>query len=103
MKKKEIEKNFGTKIASIVEELTKPKNKDKKEWLKTFKNHSKEAKIIKIANRIDNLKDIPTTNWSKEKIIDYAEEGKTILEQCKNSHLELEKKLEKTIRMVLNT
>ncbi|MHA1293658.1 MAG: HD domain-containing protein, partial [Promethearchaeota archaeon] len=60
----DIKEQFGSKIANIVIELSKPKEKDKEEWLKNFKNLSNEARIIKLADRIDNLMDMemwPTT------------------------------------------
>ena len=66
---KEIEKQFGKKISLIVAELTKPKGAkgpEKEKWLETFIEKSNEAKIIKMADRIDNLMEKGDV-WTEEK------------------------------------
>ncbi len=97
----EIRKYFGDKVASIVKELTKPKNGKKEEWLKSLDTTSKEAKIIKMADRIDNLMDMNIDIWSVEKQKSYAEQGKIILEKCGNAHSELALNLKKVIDDIL--
>ena len=52
----EISQKFGDNVANIVSELSKPNSRNKDEWIESFKNKSKEAQIIKMADRIDNLK-----------------------------------------------
>ena len=94
---KEISNLFGTKIASTVNELTLPKKRDKAEWLKMFKNASKEAKIIKMADRIDNLLDMNIEFWPIEKQKDYANQGKIILENCGHAHVKLANELKDLI------
>ncbi|MFX1379988.1 MAG: HD domain-containing protein [Promethearchaeota archaeon] len=101
---KEIEKNFGKKIVSIVNELTKPKDvkgRKKDEWLENFINSSKEAKIIKIADRIDNLLEM-VDDWTVKKQVDYADQAKIILKSCGNADKELSNKLEETINNILD-
>jgi (p)ppGpp synthase/HD superfamily hydrolase len=92
---KEIENEFNAKIALTVKELTKPEQGNKDEWLKSLGTASKEAKIIKLADRIDNLMD--TKNWASQKIIDYAKQGRNILETCGDAHPELKRKLNEVI------
>ena len=91
----EIENEFNAKIALIVKELTKPKQGNKEEWLKNFGPKSKEAKIIKLADRIDNLMD--NDNRTREEITSYAEQGRIILEMCGDAHPELKRKLKEVI------
>jgi guanosine-3',5'-bis(diphosphate) 3'-pyrophosphohydrolase len=99
----EIKSQFSEKIASIVKELTKPKNGNKEKWLKSFDTVSKEAKIIKMADRIDNLMDMNIDIWSIEKVKSYAEQGKIVLDKCGNAHSELAIKLKNVIENVFNT
>lgn len=98
----EIQNKFGRKVLSIVNELSIPKNESKETYLKNLKNASEEAKIIKLADRIDNLIDIPATSWSKEKQRSYAEQAKIILKTCGSVHEELALRLNLEIEKVLN-
>jgi len=98
----EIENKFGKKVASIVSELTISNNEEKEKYLKNLENASKEAKIIKLADRIDNLMDIPTSHWSKEKQKSYAEQAKLILKSCGDVHSELALKLKQEIETILS-
>lgn len=98
----QIANQFGNKVASIVKELTKPEQVDKNEWLKSFGSMSKEAKIIKIIDRIDNLMDMSIDYWSIEKQKSYAKQGKIILEKCGKAHSELSLLLKNTIENILS-
>jgi len=95
----DIESQFGHKIATIVEELSIPEKNNKIEWLESFNDASKEAKIIKMADRIDNIMDM--NMWPKEKQKSYAEQAKIILRNCGEVHNELADLLEKVIENVL--
>ncbi len=83
----EIERLFGSKVAVIVNELTQPEEIEKEEWLENFKYFSREARIIKIADRIDNLLDMDV--WDKEKQISYLKQSKIILKSCGDANKEL--------------
>ena len=80
----EIEKKFGKDIADGVLALTKndnlPKDIKMKDSLNRIKRQSKEVAIVKLADRIFNLKDVPI-NWDEDKINDYREEAKLILNE----------------------
>lgn len=100
----EIKDEFGENVASIVLELTKPegaKGNKKKEWLENFTKSSKEAKIVKMADRIDNLMDIGDF-WTTKQQKDYAEQGKIILKTCGSAHKGLAQELYNVIEKVLN-
>lgn len=95
IKLNEIENNYGKKVGQIVVELSKPegtKGRKKDEWLEGFVKSSKEAKIIKLADRIDNLMDMKGV-WSNEKQRSYAEQARIILRVCGDANEQLAKKL----------
>ena len=98
----EIKIKFGKKVASIVDELTIPKSKNKEVFLKSLKHASKEAKLIKLADRIDNLMDLSIDSWSEKKKRSYAEQARIILKSCGDAHSELASILKKEIEKTLN-
>ena len=95
----EIKNEFNESIALLVNELSKPKDLNKEKWLETFINASEAAKIIKMADRIDNLMDMK--QWPLEKQKSYAEQGKIILEKCGNANYKLASILQKQIELYL--
>ncbi len=100
----EIDKKFGEKIVSIVNELTMPedaKDRKKDKWLENFMNSSKEAKIIKLADRIDNLLEM-VDDWTVEKQIAYANQAKIVLKSCGDANKELADKLDEIIKDLLD-
>ncbi len=100
IKSAEIKEKFGEKVALIVEELSKPEDKDKEDWLKNFGRASKEAKVIKMADRIDNLMEMET--WSLERKKTYAKQGKIILNKCGDSNEQLAQILKEKISDILD-
>lgn len=100
---KEIEDKFGKKIGKIVVELTIPKGilgREKDKWLEEFVIKSKEAKIIKLADRIDNLMDMKDI-WKAKKQISYTDQAKIILKSCEDANKQLSKKLGELIDGIL--
>ena len=85
----ELLKRFGEQVAFIVDELSRPNNANKDDWINTFESKSMEAKIIKMADRIDNLKDMSSSKWTRETQINYAQQGDLILKHCGNANLKL--------------
>lgn len=70
----EVEATFGTEIAKIVGEVTDDKNlsKEERKRLQVVKSSSKSkgAKLVKLADKICNLRDIasnPPADWSVER------------------------------------
>ena len=80
----EIKGNFGEDIANGVFALTKNENlpyeERMKDSLKRIKEESIEVAIVKLADRLFNLKDVPL-QWDEEKIYLYREEAKLILKE----------------------
>ncbi|MFW9942239.1 MAG: HD domain-containing protein [Candidatus Thorarchaeota archaeon] len=98
----ELKAEFGTEVASIVKELSKPKELSKDDWLRAFGTASKEAKLIKMADRIDNLLDMEVPAWTVEKQKSYAKQGLIILETCGKTNSRLAKELKDLIDRILN-
>lgn len=98
----ELRAKFGDDVALIVKELSKPDNMSKTDWLSSFITASKRAKIIKMADRIDNLMDMADTKWNNEKQKLYAEQGLIILDTCGGANSRLAHKLEEVIEQILN-
>jgi (p)ppGpp synthase/HD superfamily hydrolase len=99
----DIESQFGKRIGEIVSELTKPKGakgRKKDKWLENFVTKSKEAKIIKLADRIDNLMDIGDF-WDEDKQKSYADQAKIILKSCSDANNQLASKLHELIHAIL--
>lgn len=99
----DLKKIYGDHVASIVMELTKPKDYDKEDWLGSFNLASKEAKIIKMADRIDNLLDMNFTDWTNERQKRYAKQGLIIFEKCGEANEKLAIKLKKVIDQILKS
>lgn len=80
----DIDIKFGKDIADAVQALTKndklPNGEQMKDSLQRIQKQGREVAIVKLADRIFNLKDIPMS-WNKEKVDVYREEAKMILEQ----------------------
>lgn len=81
---KEIKAMFGVLIADLVEELTsdeeKIKTQGKANYLKEkMSNMTKEALLIKLADRLDNVSDL--TEMPKDFQIKYTKETKEILNE----------------------
>jgi guanosine-3',5'-bis(diphosphate) 3'-pyrophosphohydrolase len=89
----EIENKFGKEVASIVSEVTIPSKADKEKHLKNLKKASGAAKIIKLADRLDNLIDLPLEKWSKDQKKAYAKQAKIIVESCGDANSDLASRL----------
>lgn len=98
----ELQTKFGKEVTLIVQELSKPDNVSKEDWLRAFGTTSKKAKLIKMADRIDNLMDMKGTEWDNEKRTQYAEQGIIILETCGKASSKLAHRLKESIEQTLN-
>ncbi|MEO0525652.1 MAG: HD domain-containing protein [Bacteroidota bacterium] len=98
---KEIETEFGEKIAQAVQALTKNENLGSKEEkmmdsLHRINKLQKEVGLVKIADRITNLQ-TPPQYWSKGKVINYCEEAKLIAKYLHDKNEYLNDRLAKKI------
>ncbi len=83
----EVEKLFGEQVAKNVLALTKNdsiKGKEEKmiDSLHRIEQCSKEAKLVKIADRITNLQEPPNI-WDKDKIQQYHQQAKLIYDKLR--------------------
>ena len=91
-----IENKFGKSIADGVSALTKNDSLDKSikmmDSIERIKTNRKEVAIVKLADRVYNLRCAPK-GWSKEKQIAYVEEGKVIYDELGFANKYLSNKL----------
>ncbi len=96
----EIYTQFGIDVAEAVEALSKDENLPKKEQMADSINkilsQPYEIQMIKLADRITNLQE-PPSSWDSQKILNYHKEAKFILSCLKNSNAYLSKRLEEKI------
>ena len=85
----------ANQVVDLVQEVTRPRGMTKANYLKRILEHgSRNAKILKVADRISNLTDLHRDQYSKKKISDYLDQTeKYILPMakgvCKNMAVEL--------------
>lgn len=94
----ELEMLFGEKVAGIVSEVTDDKTLDKAERKRLQIEHvasaSIEAKCVKIADKICNLRDIlssPPANWSENRKVEYFDWAKRVVDGARGCSPMLEK------------
>jgi len=83
----ELEANFGAEVAAIVSEVTDDKSLPKAERKRLQVEHarsiSRRAKLLKLADKICNLRDIsrsPPTDWPEERRREYFEWANKVAE-----------------------
>lgn len=92
----ELEQLFGTRVASIVAEVTDdkalPKAERKRLQILTASKKSIEAKQVKLADKICNLRDLRDNppNWNKERISDYFRFAEDVSRGLAGCHAGLE-------------
>lgn len=96
----EIEDAFGEKVKNIVNEVTDdkslPKAKRKELQIVNGKNSSYEAKLVKLADKLYNLRDLERGNpsgWSTSRVREYFIWSKCVIDELKGTNVILEEKL----------
>jgi guanosine-3',5'-bis(diphosphate) 3'-pyrophosphohydrolase len=97
----ELREVFGEKIASIVLEVTDDKNLIKAERKRLQIEHaahiSREAKLVKLADKICNVRDVadhPPAKWDLTRRREYFEWAKAVVDQMRGIHPALEKQFD---------
>ena len=97
----ELRKAFGPRIAKIVAEVTDDKNLSKSERKRAQLDHaaevSPEAKQLKIADKLCNLRDIlasPPSNWPGFRKQQYFEWAKQVVDQVRDANPSLAAKFD---------
>jgi guanosine-3',5'-bis(diphosphate) 3'-pyrophosphohydrolase len=93
----ELIEQFGEEIANVVLEVTDDKSLDKatrkKLQIEHAKHASDRAKLVKLADKICNLRDIasaPPADWSAERKAEYFDWAKTVIDGVRGVHPVLE-------------
>ena len=101
----ELQEHFGEKITSIVLEVTDDKSLEKSVRKQKQVEHaasiSREAKLVKIADKIANITDIinmPPADWSTDRKKDYFDWAKAVVDNLRGVHQGLEKDFDDLIK-----
>lgn len=93
----ELQAHFGPKVASVVMEVTDDKSLDKATRKQNQVDHaphiSSEAKLVKLADKICNLRDIlasPPAGWSPQRKQDYFDWASKVVTGVRGVHPRLE-------------
>ncbi len=94
----EIRKRFGAKVARIVLEVTDdkalPKAQRKHLQIEHAPHISREAKLVKLADKICNLRDMgasPPKTWPKSRVREYFDWAKKVVDALRGVHRVLER------------
>lgn len=93
----ELREQFGEKITSIVLEVTDDKSLDKAvrklKQIEHAPHASPEAKLVKLADKIANLRDMkasPPHNWDEKRKKEYFDWAKKVIDGVRGSNKQLE-------------
>lgn len=93
----ELTTQFGAEVAHVVKELTDdktlPKATRKQLQVEHAPHMSERAKLVKLADKTSNLRDIansPPPDWSVERRVEYCDWSRRVVEQLRGTHPVLE-------------
>ena len=102
----EISTAFGDRVLSLVQECTDdkslPKAERKRLQVENASHKSDEAKLIKIADKMSNIRDVadtPPTQWEWQRRWDYLEWAQKVVDGLKGVNYELDKAFEDTMKV----
>ena len=102
---RELEHEFGRKVASIVLEVTDdkslPKQERKRRQIEHAKHLTKGARLVKLADKISNLRDVlssPPTKWSPRRRREYIDWAERVVAGMRGTHQGLERLLDRVLR-----
>lgn len=92
-----IAREFGKQVADIVMEVTDdktlPKEERKRRQVETARKKSREAKLIKLADKTSNLRTIaasPASDWSVKRRLEYVEWARNVVSGLRGTSTWLE-------------
>lgn len=101
----EIEQNFGPIVRKIVEEVsddkTLPKAERKRLQIVTAKSKSERAKLVKLADKLYNLRDLERqlpVGWTRPQMEEYFRWAKAVVDEIRGTNILLEDKLDELFR-----
>lgn len=93
----ELAQTFGEEVAGVVSEVTDDKSLPKAERKRLQVEHaatiSHAAKLVKLADKISNLRDIatiPPAGWSEDRKREYFDWAKRVVDNLRGAHAGLE-------------
>jgi GTP diphosphokinase / guanosine-3',5'-bis(diphosphate) 3'-diphosphatase len=102
----ELRGHFGDSISDTVAELTDVKwlSKRSRKLLQIARagQNSRRAKLVKLADKISNLRDVvaqPPAGWSLERRREYFDWAKKVVEQLRGTNARLERRFDAIYRM----
>lgn len=97
----EVEEKFGKEIAELVMEVTDDKRLEKQKRKDLQVKHapllSRRAKMIKIADKVCNIRDIlerPPRDWSLERKQEYLDWSRRVVDGCRGCNEKLERRFD---------
>jgi GTP diphosphokinase / guanosine-3',5'-bis(diphosphate) 3'-diphosphatase len=97
----ELEREFGSEIASIVAEVTDdkrlPKQRRKQLQIEHAPHLSRSAKLVKLADKICNVRDVrenPPQDWSLERRREYIEWARRVVDGIRGTNARLERRFD---------
>ncbi|MBI4179151.1 bifunctional (p)ppGpp synthetase/guanosine-3',5'-bis(diphosphate) 3'-pyrophosphohydrolase [bacterium] len=103
--REELEPLFGSDMARIVAEVSDDKSLPKAERKRLQIEHaahvSREAKLVKLADKISNLRETasnPPVDWSLERRREYFDWAKAVVDRLRGTHEGLERIFDETYR-----
>ncbi|PYT07164.1 MAG: phosphohydrolase [Acidobacteria bacterium] len=101
----ELEAAFGRKVRLLVQEVTDDKSLPKEERRRLQVEHaphlSPAAKLIKLANKISNVRDVtdsPPSGWSVESRREYLEWAERVIARCRGTNEPLERLFDEVLQ-----
>ena len=101
----ELEAAFGPEIRLLVQEVTDDKSLPKAERKRLQVEHASQlspsAKLIKLADKVSNVRDVtdrPPSDWSVERRREYLDWAERVVVGCRGVNSTLESRFEETLR-----
>lgn len=103
--KEELEGEFGAEVAALVAEVTDDKRLPKQErtrlQIETARHKSRRAKLIKIADKMSNVRSIiesPPVDWDTTRRREYFEWAAHVVTGCRGANVRLEARFDEASR-----
>ncbi|KAM7360283.1 metazoan SpoT homolog-1 isoform 1-T2 [Cochliomyia hominivorax] len=101
----EIENFFGSEICGIVRDVTDDKGLEKhvrkQLQIENAANSSHNAKLVKLADKLDNLRDLEETlpiGWTEQRRDEYFVWAKRVVDNLRGTNKEIENELDKIFK-----
>jgi len=100
----ELESRFGARVRAIVEEVSDDKTLLKEERKRLQIEHaphiSREAKLVKLADKISNVRDVglfPPAGWPDERRLEYIVWAENVVAGLRGANAALERRFDETV------